>query len=430
MIRSAWSLVVLLAGLAACNSGSPLARPRPISEISHHGFRRDIPDRDRGNAVFVAAEFSDDGSVFMTLHHLSPKLRVWDARSGKLISSFRAALPDQDLWLIDGRHRRFVGRAHGKPGLVVYDIDSGEPVSEFPADSGSPAYPLGLTDDGTAVVLATPGALEIWRLEPAERLRSVANPLPPEQYRPTCTGGLAATYDDKRCWEFSPDQRWLALASTPRPAVGAASRFYVVELNTMAVEEIGLPDGAADRYLGAFAFSADGRWLGFGTDRGLWFYDLESRHWGPYVAGDHKRNPYLGAMRFSSDGTRLVALGDQLQTSVYDAESGKRVGRWEPAWEDWEGIFRVSRDGTRVVIYHFWSDVLEVLDGGDAHRVGYICPYFCNFLHNPIAVAFAVSPDGRRVVASHRYGAAIWDTDRDELLHPLNDPEMPPVKAR
>jgi WD40 repeat protein len=420
----------VLAALLACDSGSPFARPRPIPAIVHHGFRRDITDRDRGNAVFDAVEFSDDGSLFMTLHHLSPKLRVWDGQSGRLISSFKATLAETDLWLIDGRHRRFVGRDHHRPGLVIYDLDRGEPVSQIPADGEAPAYPLGLTDGGSALVVAVPGALEVWRLSPAERIRSVASPLPADQYRPGCTGGLPATYTDKRCWEFSPDRRWMALAFTPRPAVGAASRFYVIDLSSMTVEEIGLPDGATDRYLGAFAFSPDSRRLGFGTDRGLWFYELATRRWGPYVPGDHKRNPYLGAMRFSPDGRRLVALGDQLQISVYDVASGKRVGRWEPGWDDWEGSFRVSRDGSRAVIYHFWSDVLEVLDGSDAGRIGYLCPYFCNFLHNPVAVAFAVSPDGTRVVASHRYGAAIWDPDRDQLLHPLNDPEMPPLKAR
>ena len=135
-------------------------------------------------------------------------------------------------------------------------------------------------------------------------------------------------------------------------------------------------------------------------------------------------------MRFGSDGSRLVTLGDQLLTAVFDASSGRFEGRWKPAAWDWEGVFRVSGDASRIVIYHFVSDVLEVLDGATARHVGYVCPYFCNIKHNPVVVTYDVSPDGKTLAAAHRYGAAIWETDTDRLLFPLDDPAMPKPPER
>jgi hypothetical protein len=44
------------------------------------------------------------------------------------------------------------------------------------------------------------------------------------------------------------------------------------------------------------------------------------------------------------------------------------------AFENWEGVFEASKDGTRLVIYKFVSDTLEVLDGRDAKRLGWVSP--------------------------------------------------------
>ena len=135
-------------------------------------------------------------------------------------------------------------------------------------------------------------------------------------------------------------------------------------------------------------------------------------------------------MGFTTDAARLVTLGDQLQISAVDVGSGRVVGRLEPPFDDFEGIFRLSRNGERSVVYHFLSDILEVVDGRTARRTGWVCPYFCNVKHNPVPVAYAVSPDGRIVAASHRMGAGLFDPLTDRLIAPLNDPQLPPLAAR
>jgi hypothetical protein len=135
-------------------------------------------------------------------------------------------------------------------------------------------------------------------------------------------------------------------------------------------------------------------------------------------------------MAFTADDRRVVALGDQLQITTFDVGTGQLAGRVTPPFEDFEGVLRVSADGSRAVAYRFLSDILVVIDGTTGRQHGYLCSYFCNRLHNPIEVPYAVSPDGRRVAAGGRLGAGLWDTDADTLIAPLEDPALPPLGPR
>jgi len=177
----------------------------------------------------------------------------------------------------------------------------------------------------------------------------------------------------------------------------------------------------------ALAFSPDDRWIAIGTDRDLLFHDRATGAWGPAIAGDHPRNRFLGPMRFTADGRRVIALGDVLQVSVFDVATGERLGRAEPKSDDINGVFKVSQDGRRIVIYKFGSDTFEVLDGANARHLGWVCPNFCNAKHNPFEAPYAVSPDGTLVAISHpRGGTGVWDTASDKLRFALHDPQRKP----
>jgi WD40 repeat protein len=284
-----------------------------------------------------------------------------------------------------------------------------------------------LAANGNEVLLFKPGWLELWQLDPPTLVRRTESPLPAAHYFPGCVGGIPFTYNDKSCWEWSPDRRTLALAYTPVFSPMSESYFLLLDVATLELRELTLPTERKSRTLSAFAFSPDGQKLAIGTDQELLIYDRPTDSWGPTIRGDHKRNRYLGAMRFTADGRRVIALGDLLQVSVYDVETGVRVGRREPPSWDWDGIFRVSQDGTRIALYHFVSDTFEVLDGRDAQRLGWVCPYFCNTKHNPNQPAYAVSPDGRKIAVSHRRGVAVWDVATDRLAFPLHDPRREPM---
>jgi WD40 repeat protein len=388
----------------------------------------------RGNATFAAATFDDEGKVLVTAMRggapLEGPVQVWDAATGQLWANIDTRVP-KNLWMVDSKRQRFLGTS-GRD-LRLFDLRTGRVIVTISDDSGDVSRPLslravGLTADGNEVLLFKPGSIEVWRLDPPALVRRARSPLPPDAYFPRCVGGLPATYNDKFCWEWSPDRRSLAIAYTPVFSPMSESHFVLIDVSTLEVQELAFPTERKSRTLAAFAFSPDGQKLAIGTDQEVLIYERSSNRWGATILGDHKRNRYLGAMRFTADGARVIALGDSSQVSVYDVATGRRVGRYEPPAGNLETVFRVSSDGSRIVLYDFVSDILQVLDGKDARPLGWVCPYFCNAKHNPEEVAFAVSPDGQSVAASHRRGTAIWDVATDSLRFPLQDPQWPPLR--
>ncbi|HEY9225355.1 MAG TPA: hypothetical protein VIP11_01830 [Gemmatimonadaceae bacterium] len=112
-----------------------------------------------------------------------------------------------------------------------------------------------------------------------------------------------------------------------------------------------------------------------------------------------------------------------------DVEKGSlaRIALPDSLEGDRHAAFAFSSDERTIAV---GSDILTVIDGATGKQRGYVCPYFCNRLHHPVEVPFAVSPDGRLVAASQRNGAGIFDVDADTLIAPLEDPAMPPRVPR
>ena len=428
-------VAVLILTAAGCRMvENAIPRSPAIAELAYAGDRPDAPPlEERGNATFSSAAFDDQGQLLITVPFFgaTPGILVWDAKTGDILSRPDVGIPNlpKATWMIDGKRGRLLGQKHPETAFRLVDLRTGKEISQIPGDpqDQQPAIAGGLVGDGNEVLLFKPGGIEVLQLDPPLMVLRVDSPLPRDKYYPACVGGIAATYNDKKCWEWSPDHRTLALAFTPEFSPLSESHFLVVDAMTLAITELRMPTERANRTLASFAFSPDNRWLAIGTDREMFLYDRADYSWANTIPGDHKRNNTLGPMGFTPDSKRVIALGDQLQVSVYDVETGKLLGRHEPAFENWEGVFGASRDGSRIVIYKFVSDTLEVLDGQDARRLGFVCPYFCNVKHNPIEVPYAVSPDGKTVAASQRRGTAVWDTATDQIKFALRDPLRKPL---
>ncbi len=400
-----------------------------VSGCGAGGDRWDAPPLPlRGNASFVSATFDDEGKLLLTVPGIiGNHVQVWNVKTGDLVTTIDAVLADR-LWMIDSRRQRLLARKPSTSGLHLFDLRTGRDISTVPYEAGEPARAAGLTADGNGVLLFKPGWLEVWQLDPPALMRRAESPLPLEHYFPHCVGGIPATWNDKSCLEWSLDRRTLAIAYTPVFSPMSESHFVLIDVATLDTRELLLPTERQSRTLAAFAFSPDGQKLALGTDQELLIYDRASGRWGPTILGDHQRNPYLGAMRFTADGSRVIALGDLDQISVYDVATGERVGQHRSYDGSLEYVFRVSRDGRRIVLYHFLDDIFEVLDGGTAAHLGWVCPYFCWRKHNPIEVPYAVSPDGESVAAAHRRGTAVWNTASNSLKFAMHDPRRPRLR--
>ena len=425
---------------------SALPSRKAIAELPYNGDRPDAPPlTDRGNAQFTDARFDDTGKLLVSLSWFgSARVQVWDAANGTLISGFDAIVPNpgsRNIWMIDSARKRLFARNGKNDGFALFDLMTGETIAAFAdTDDGEggktpppPAfrepYATGLVAGGTQALIFKPGAMELWDVESARLAKRAPSPFTMQRFFPTCTGGTpGSAYTDKpACWEWSTDHRTLAVAFTPEEPVQAYTQYMLIDATTLEVTRIKVPEEILTRSFTSFAFSPNGKWLVLGTSEGLWLYDRANESFGRFIAGDQHRSNALAPMRFLPDSRRLIALGDQLQISVYDTETGVMLGRHSPTFENWEGILKVSDDGSRVLVYKFLSDTFEVLDGENGTRLGWVCPYFCNVLHAPLHPGFAVSPDGKSVAVSIRRGAAMWDTATDQIRFPLKDPKRKPL---
>jgi WD40 repeat protein len=446
---------LLLAVLVACSceqveraAGTALRPRKPIAEVSHSGDRADAPPlEERGNARFSDAIYDDTGELLLTIgFSSSARMQVWDAASGALVAGFDALVPNpgsRNHWMIDSKRKRLFGRRGSNDAYALFDLKTGEALSVIEdTDDGSgvrtalpPAfrepYAVGLVNDGTQALLFRPGSMELWDVAAARLVKRVESPFTKERYLPACTGGTpGSTYTSKMaCWELSADRRTLAVAFTPEEPVGAYTQYLLIDTATLAIERLRLPETSQTLSPTTFAFSPDDRWLALGNSQGLLLYERHTREWARSIAGEEHRSNALAPMQFSADSKRLIALGDQLQINVFDVDTGALIGRHNQPFGDYEGQIKISADGSRIIVYKFLPDIFEVFDGASAKRIGWVCPYFCNALHNPVQPGYAVSPDGKSVVVSHRRGVAVWDTATDQIRFPLRDVQRKPLPS-
>jgi hypothetical protein len=426
--------ILVVLPLLGCGKEDPkfVFEKKPIPGLPYQGFRRDIPASRRGNADFVKGVFTREGRYLITL---GPGIRVWDAATGELRRTLPASLDGNDPLVADGtRHRVLARRGDVAPnmpeamGLWIWDVRDGSRQGPIPEASwAGRAHPIGITPGGEAVVLRE-GRIEAWTLDGRSRRLSVA----PPPGRSFCEPSDAIAHD-KQCTELSRSGRWLALGDRDSANPMAPGWTWLADLDRGTLRRVTLPDDVDVRGGRGFAFSPDEQTLAVQVRDGMWIgYSLggTAAPVGRLVRGEHQRGLFLLPMAYTADGRRIVAMGDQFTVATYDAESSALVGRVKPPFADLEGALRVSADGSRAIAYRYVADILVVIDGATGRQRGYLCPYFCNRAHNPVAVPYAVSPDGRRVATGGRLGAGLWDTDADTLIAPLMDPTQPPLRAR
>ncbi len=245
--------------------------------------------------------------------------------------------------MIDSARRRLFARNGKSDGFALFDLMTGKTISAIDdTDDGAGGkaappkpfndwYPVGLVNDNTQAVIFKPGAIELWDVDPPRLAKRVPSPFSEQRFAPVAVGGTpGSAYTDKHQWEWSPDRRTLAVAYTEEPMQGL-TQYLLIDAATLEVERLTHPNSEQRRSHTGFAFSPDHHWLAVGDHEGFWLYDRTTKEWVKHIAGEQHRSNALAPMRFIADSSRLIALGDQLQVSVYDVPTGTLAGRHQPA---------------------------------------------------------------------------------------------------
>lgn len=409
-------ILIVLLGLTSCDLDH---RKRIRWDVPHSGLRSDAPKAiKRGNGNFGEASFDPSGRWLLSLTAFRG-LRLWQASDGKFLKELHGS-PVQG-WHFAPDGSAVMLEFEKQEGYHFVSLPSGEVLVSIAQERDDSNQRLaGLTPDGSHALVISGDALEFWSLESGQLVKTIKAPWQPRPQGPGCVIYSGSNYFTPRCIVFSPDGAWLAMAFTEFGNTRNPTNYYLVDLRQREFIRIDVPAFATEGTAGLL-FSPDSRTLAMGVSKGLLFLDIESRLLSPVLAGQHPRNQFLTPTAFSTP-TTLVALADQLEVNIVDSLERKIVHRHRPG-KYWEGVFRVSGNGARVVLYHLRGDVLEILDGRTGEHVGWVCPYFCNWPNNKF-VDFAVTFNGSAVAASHSAGAAIWSTDTDALLAPLFDPHL------
>ena len=436
--------------LAACDQaeraiGSAVGPRKAIAELKYAGDRPDVPPlEERGNAQFTNAAYDDTGTLLITEAWFgSARLQVWNAEDGTLIAGFDGIIPNpgsHNIWMIDSARRRLFARNGKSDGFALFDLMTGKTISAIDdTDDGAGGkvrrhrrphepYPVGLVNDNTQAVIFKPGAIELWDVDPPRLAKRVPSPFSEQRFAPVAVGGTpGSAYTDKEQWEWSPDRRTLAVAYTEEPMQGltqvpADRRGHAGGRTPHASQERATPLAHGFCVLAGPPLARGRR------QRGI--LALRSHHEG---VGQAYRRRAAPQQRAGADAVHRRQLApDRARRSAADVGVQRAFGiRWRAGTSRSSKTGRARSGSPRTAaascVYKFLSDTFEVLDGSDAKRLGWVCPYFCNVMHAPLDRPFAVSPDGKSVAISNRRGVAVWDTATDTIRFPLKDPKRKPL---
>jgi len=378
-------------------------------------YHRDLKTLEGHEDFVTSVAYSPDGRAFATAS-VDGQLKVWDAASGRLLTSAPWPSITSLAYSPDGRNLA-VAAEHG-----VVLLDAAAP-GEGPKPLGGPAgqlHAVAYSPDGRT--LAAGGedrAVWLWRLGGGG-------------WRPQALEGHREMV---RAVAYSPDGRTLASAGNdgavnlwdltvpaPRPTPLQGSAQPVVTLSFSA-DGATLAGGGEDGTISLWdtraaggkpallaghkgaiqsvAFSPDGRTLASGgEDKAVRLWDTTKPEAGPLTVGNHA--DIVSSVAFSHDGRVLVSGG-------YD----RKVKLWDTASQ--HGMTTLKGAGGPVSVVAFSPDGRRLATGGtggdvkvwDARTRRELAGFKA---HDDSVWSLAFAPDGRRLATAGRDKAVkLWD---------------------
>ncbi len=417
----------------------------------------------------LSVAFSPNGQTLASVGAMDPQIRLWDARTGRLVRTFLGPIREKPRAAVFAPNGARLAVACERGGVQLWDISSGLEVLEVSQEHDHEGIEtLAFTPDGRSFVTASSeGALRLWQADNSGRQRLLLQLGPQDrgQHALACSpdGKLLAfgvrrnirVYDLEsgaesrrldnahgdtiRSLAFAPDSRTLVSAGDSEyhdvpgkpDSVGCNPRLRIWDVaNGKLIREF---TDASEKGSCAAALSRDGHTLALRESNSIKICDVSSaqvlrtipRFWLPTPASNrtiHERWAVVGSpVAISPDATTVATTTTPLYTiKVWDAATGaNKLPFPDSHSQRVEGV-ACSPDGSRIATaggqdgtIRLWdavsSKILRTFVLGSA----YPCEAHC--------VAF--SPDGNAVVGAgsgFKNGqntgiVRIWDVESGDI---------------
>ncbi len=375
----ATGLLLALAGVPdeTLVNGVPLAaRPAvPAIQRALYNRQRDLRERmvlaDEG-AEISKAQFAADGKLIVT----SGKqfARIWDAKTGQLKTKFKPpGSPPLSLDPVTNADATRLVTINGNGHVHVWDGRTGSPTARLdPKMSGRVSF-VAMSPDSQRIVTVGGSRFRVWDAATGVFLSGL-------NFR-----GLRLLQSS-----FSPDGRWIAIAST------AGSAVWILEAATFQVTSV-LKSKRGEMLTAVFG--PDGRHVvtsgSIGPGR-LWEVATAKQ-----IAVLESHAPSVGAATFSRDGTRVMMAASGGPVRIWDVATGTE--QTVLRGQSYARATEFSPDNSRVVTGHM-DGIVRVWDVDNGEIITALRG------HRTAIISASFTPDGRTVLSASNDGTArLWD---------------------
>jgi WD40 repeat protein len=380
---------------------------------------------------------SPDGRLLISTGALKPRMRVWDAATGKELYLLQRQMEGagQAIFAPDGKRLLTV---NADETVRLWEIATGkelwrskvkEPVSSLTFASDGKTIALGILDGLVRIWDATTGK-ELRQIQGSKDIHPIA--LAPDGKTLAGAGRTIRLWDPQTGKDLFPprgpqdDVNVLGFAPDDKTVTSVSLDDTVRVWDVASGKEL-RRTGGMKALFSTPTFTPDGRLLLLERRVG------EVRLWDVTAGTEPRRfkvvppkDPFhaaggggVHAAALTSDGKRVAAHDADGTVRVWDAGTGKELCRIKPNVGGGASLILFAPDGETLAVHDggFTLRLFDVASGKELRRLK---------VSNGPAAAMAFAPDGKTLIAPGIGSMDLWDIARGERIYRLRLPGISP----